>query len=293
MRQTARLSLEDFELLRAIGAHGSLSGAAKALALDHSSAFRRLGAIEARAGTPLFRRSRTGYTATEAGAVAIEGAQRILDDADQLQRQLAGRDARGGARLRITIPDTLAEVAARLCAAFTAAHPQIGCDLSVSNAFVNLQQPEADVALRACALMPNGLSVRRVGSIATAVYAASGAKVGKREALNEGVWVGFDDNLSHLSSAMWLRANVDEARIAMRVNSLPAALAACKAGVGRALLPCYFADAAGGVKRVSQPLAEVPTELWFAIHPDLRRSARVRALREFALAWLPKEMALT
>ena len=180
-----------------------------------------------------------------------------------------------------------------MCAAFTAAHPQIGCDLSVSNAFVNLQQPEADVALRACALMPNGLSVRRVGSIATAVYAASGAKVGKREALNDGMWVGFDDNLSHLSSALWLRANVDEARIAMRVNSLPAALAACKAGVGRALLPCYFADAAGGVKRVSQPLAEVPTELWFAIHPDLRRSARVRALREFALQWLPKEMALT
>lgn len=293
MRHTARLSLDDFELLRAIGAHGSLSGAAKALALDHSSAFRRLGAIEARAGTPLFRRSRTGYTATEAGAIAIEGAQRILDDADQLQRQLAGRDARGGARLRITIPDTLAEVAARLCAAFTAAHPQIGCDLSVSNAFVNLQQPEADVALRACALMPNGLSVRRVGSIATAVYAASAAKAGKREALAEGAWVGFDDTLSHLSSATWLRANVDQARVAMRVNSLPAALAACKAGVGKALLPCYFADAAGGVKRVSAPLPEVPTELWFAIHPDLRRSARVRALREFALAWLPKAMGLS
>lgn len=291
MRQP-RLSLDDLDLLRAIGAHGSLSGAAKALRLDHSSAFRRLAGIEARAGLPLFRRSRTGYTATEAGAVAIEGAQRILDDADELQRQLAGRDAPGATRLRITIPDTLAAVAARLCAAFSAEHPQVGCDLLVSNAFVNLQQPEADVALRACALMPQGLSVRRVGSIGTAVYAARGSARVRAEALGDGPWVGFDSHLSHLSSAHWLRANVDEARIAMRVNSLPAALAACQAGVGRALLPCYFADAATGVKRVSAPLAEVPTELWVAIHPDLRRSSRVRAFREFALRWLPEAMGL-
>lgn len=284
MRQ-ARLSLEDFELLRAIGARGSLSGAAKALALDHSSAFRRLAAIEARAGAALFRRSRSGYVATEAGAVAIAGAQRILDDADRLQRQLAGRDAQG--RLRITIPDTLAAVAARMCAAFSRQHPSVRCDLSVANAFVNLQQPDADVALRASALMPDGLSVRRIASISTAVYVASAAKVGKRSGLAEGEWVGFDDALSHLSSAHWLRAHVGDERIAMRVNSLPAALAACQAGIGRALLPCYYADAAGGVKRLSGPMAEVPTELWFAVHPDLRRSAKVKLLREFAMGWLP------
>ncbi|MFQ6311570.1 LysR family transcriptional regulator [Lysobacter capsici] len=286
MRQ-ARLSLEDFELLRAIGAHGSLSGAAKALALDHSSAFRRLAAIEARAGAALFRRSRSGYVATEAGAVAIAGAQRILDDADRLQRQLAGRDAQAQGRLRITIPDTLAAVAARMCAAFSRQHPSVRCDLIVANAFVNLQQPDADVALRASALMPDGLSVRRIASISTAVYVASGAKVGKRSGLAEGDWIGFDDALSHLSSAHWLRAHVGDERIAMRVNSLPAALAACQAGIGRALLPCYYADAAGGVKRLSGPMAEVPTELWFAVHPDLRRSAKVKLLREFAMGWLP------
>ncbi len=286
MRQ-ARLSLEDFELLRAIGAHGSLSGAAKALALDHSSAFRRLAAIEARAGAALFRRSRSGYVATEAGAVAIAGAQRILDDADRLQRQLAGRDAQPQGRLRITIPDTLAAVAALMCAAFSRQHPSVRCDLSVANAFVNLQQPDADVALRASALMPDGLSVRRIASISTAVYVASAAKVGKRSGLAEGEWIGFDDALSHLSSAHWLRAHVGDERIAMRVNSLPAALAACQAGIGRALLPCYYADAAGGVKRLSGPMAEVPTELWFAVHPDLRRSAKVKLLREFAMGWLP------
>ena len=42
------LSLDDLRLVRAIGAAGSLTGAARRLRIDHSTAFRRLGAIEAR-----------------------------------------------------------------------------------------------------------------------------------------------------------------------------------------------------------------------------------------------------
>lgn len=287
MRQE-RLSLDDLELLRAIGAHGSLTGAAKALAIEHSSAFRRLAAIEARVGSALFRRSRRGYVPTEAGELAIVGAQRLLLDVDELQRQLAGRDARAEGRIRVTIPDTLAALAAHMCREFHAAHPALRCDLIVANAFFNLQQQDAEVALRASASAPDGLSSRRIGAIATAAYAPAGATRGEPA---EGDWIGFDDTLAHLSSARWLRAHVPESRIAMRVNSLPAALAACQAGVGRALLPCYLADAATGVKRLAGNSDEIRTDLWFATHPDLRRSAKIRLLREFALRWLPPRIA--
>ena len=143
-----RLSLEDLELVRAIGASGSLSGAVRLLEVDHSSAFRRLAAIEARVGAALFRRSRRGYTPTEAGDLVIVAAQRMLSDAEHLARQLAGQDARAEGRIRITIPDTLAAVAARMCADFRRAHPALSCDLIVANAFSSLQQRDADVALR-------------------------------------------------------------------------------------------------------------------------------------------------
>lgn len=283
------LSMKDFELVRAIGASGNLTCAAKLLALDHSSAFRRLASIEQRIGAALFRRSRLGYAPTEAGELVIAGAQRILADAERLQRELSGRDARAEGSLRITIPDTLASVAAQWCAAFVAQYPSIRCDLVVANAFVNLQRRDADVALRACAAMPDGLSSKRLGAIATAVYApAQDAHPG---ICREGAWIGFDDALAHLSSAQWLGTHVAEDRIVMRVNSLPAALAACQAGLGRTLLPCYFGDAASGIRRASEPLEEVRTTLWFATHPDLRGSARIRLLREFALHWLPPRIA--
>ena len=284
-----RLSLEDLELVRAIGASGSLSGAVRSLEVDHSAAFRRLAAIEARAGAVLFRRSRRGYTPTEAGELVMATAQRMLADAEHLSRQLAGQDARAEGLIRITIPDTLAAVAARLCADFRRAHPALRCDLIVANAFSSLQQRDADVALRASEGPPTGLSAKRLADIPTAAYAARGER--DRRPVPEGEWVGFDESLAHLSSARWLQQHVPQARIAMRVNSLPAALAACQSGLGRALLPCYFADEAKGLKRLSAPLVEVRTQLWFVTHPDLRRSAKVRVLREFAAGWVPAVLA--
>src|SRR5690606_13014628 len=97
MRQD-RLSLEDLALVRGIGDAGSLAGAVRALEVDHSAAFRRLAAMEARLGTVLFRRSRRGYTPTDAGEVAIVAARRILADAQAPQRQLPGGDARSEER---------------------------------------------------------------------------------------------------------------------------------------------------------------------------------------------------
>lgn len=297
-----RLSLDDLELVRAIGAHGSLTGAAKALALDHSSAFRRLAAVEARVGAALFRRSRRGYTPTDAGELTIASAQRVLAETERLQRELAGRDARTEGRIRITLPDTLAPVAARMCAAFRAEQPGLRCDLVVANAFLTLQQQDADVALRASVLPPEGLSSRKVAAISIAAYEAAGRGSGRgggrgkttldEAALAQGDWVALDESLAHLSSAQWLSDRVPAERIAMRVNTLPAALAACEAGLGRALLPCYLADASPGVRRISAPLPQVRADLWFATHPDLRRSAKVKLLREFALKWLPREVAL-
>ncbi|MGH8084558.1 MAG: LysR family transcriptional regulator [Lysobacter sp.] len=284
-----RLSLDDLELVRSIGTSGSLAGAVKALGVDHSSAFRRLAAIEARTGAALFRRSRRGYTPTDAGELVIVAAQRILADAEGLQRQLAGGDARAEGRIRITVPDTLARVAAGMCAAFAAEHPALRCDLVVGNAFSSLQQRDVDVALRASPSPPDGLSAKRLGPIATAAYAPVAEKRGPP--LPGGRWIGFDETLSHLSSARWLHEHVPDAAIAMQVNALPAALAACQSGIGRALLPAYFGDAADGVKRLSTLLPDIRTDLWFATHPDLRRSARVRLLREFATDWLPARVA--
>ena len=273
-------SLDDLALVRAVAAHGSLAGAARELGIDHSNAFRRLGALEARAGVTLFRRSRHGYQATEAGELAAATAERVLDETSRLERELQGHDRRVQGLLRVTAPDTLARHVVDLCTAFEARHPDVRFELVINNAFLTLQKRDADVALRPARTSPPGLSVRRLAPIATAIYEPRA----RRKSAGER-WIGFGDALSHLDAAQWLRTHVDPSNIAMTVDALPAALAACEAGVGRALLPCFHAGASPRVCRVGDPLAEVQSQLWFATHPDLRGSTRVRLFRDFALEW--------
>lgn len=282
----AEWSLEDLDLVRAIAANGSLAGAARELRLDHSNAFRRLGAVEARLGVRLFRRSRHGYEPTDAGELAARTAERVLAQTTQLSRELQGIDEQVQGLLRVTAPDTLARHLIDLCRAFEAEHPAVRFELVVNNAFLALQQREADVALRPARQSPPGLSVRKLVPVATAAYAAKRRVGGTPER-----WIGFGEALAHLDAAQWLRTQVPPEQIALVVDTLPAALAACEAGVGRALLPCYQAASSPRLRRLGAALPQVQSQLWFATHPDLRSSARIRLFRDFATDWFAARAA--
>src|SRR3954470_10773545 len=65
-------------LVLAVHRAGSLTGAAKALGIDHSTAFRRLNAVETRLGVRLFERLPGGsYEATAAGERMAATAERM------------------------------------------------------------------------------------------------------------------------------------------------------------------------------------------------------------------------
>ena len=70
------LDWDEFRLVKAIADARSLVGAAEALGLNHSTIFRRLGAIETAIGARLFERSRAGYQPTAAGEEMIALADR-------------------------------------------------------------------------------------------------------------------------------------------------------------------------------------------------------------------------
>ncbi len=58
-------------------------------------------------------------------------------------------------------------------------------------------------------------------------------------------------------------------------------LAAARDGLGRAVLPCYLADAEAALTRLGEPIPELATDLWLLTHPDLRRVARIRAFMAY------------
>jgi DNA-binding transcriptional LysR family regulator len=103
----AEIVWDEFRLVRAIAEARSLAGAADTLGINHSTVFRRLGALEKAMGARLFERSRTGYAPTAAGEKMVDLANHIADEIVDLERKITGQDLRPSGDLRVTTNDTL------------------------------------------------------------------------------------------------------------------------------------------------------------------------------------------
>lgn len=290
----------DLRLVLAVQRAGALTGAARALGVDHSTAFRRLRALEGRTGGRLFERLPGGlYEPTEAGARMAAAAERMEDEALALDRAITGIDTRPAGRLRVTCSETLAY--ARLTghlAAFRRDYPGIVVELAIDNRVLSLTRREADVALRPIRPREGDLWGRKLAGVAWAIYgapdlvAALGPLDGVADLARCSV-IGWERTTARIAAADWLERRVPARAVVYRTASLVNQWVAAQAGLGLALLPCYLADGAPGVVRaMAETVEEIAGELWIVTHADLKATARVRAFFETVGEALARERAL-
>jgi len=280
----------DLRTLLAIAREGSLAGAARRLKVNHSTVFRRLGAIEARLETRLFERQDGSYATTAAGEDLLRTAERVEAEVEGLERRLSGQDLRLTGSLRLTAPDDLAEVMVMpALVEFRARYPDITVELAVDNRMLNLTRREADIALRPTRQPPETLTGRRVATLASAVYTAAGTDPAAGGGPS---WIAWEEGAGPPAVAAWLAARAEGQAIGYRSNSLLNQASAVRAGLGRAVLPCFLGDSDAGLRRVAPPPPELTTELWLLTHPDLQRTARIRALLDLLYDTLRRRRAL-
>lgn len=285
---------DDLRLVLAVSETGTLSGAARRLGVTHSTVFRRLSDIEKDLGVRLFDRFRDGYAATAAGDSVTALAARFASEFVALERRLSGQDLRPSGMVRITTTDTISAMLMRAMPGLRATHPEIHIEITISNAMANLTRREADIAIRPVPAPPESLVGRRIATIAHAIYGSpeylsqhGGADPSELD------WIGLDDTLASTVIGRWIRDNVADARIAVRVDALPALKDAACAGLGVALLPCYVGDAEPALRRAgAAALADVHSTLWLLTHADLKRTARIQAVMTYLATALGSERAL-
>lgn len=292
----------ELRLVLAVCRAANLALAATRLNIDHSTAFRRLKALETRLGVRLFDRLSGGvYQATEAGQRMAAAAERMEDEVLALDRDLTGRDHRLAGRLRVTSSETLAySRLTRHLAVFRQAHPGLAVVLSIDNRVLNLSRREADVALRPVRPRQGDLWGRRLAKIAWGIYAAP-AYLAEREPLGSmsppafahHAWIGWEEGTTGIQAVQWLAQTVPDDALVYRSNSLVNQLVAARAGIGLALLPCYLGDSEDGVMRATpEPVPDLEGELWIVAHADLKSTARVRAFFDVVGDGLARERAL-
>jgi DNA-binding transcriptional LysR family regulator len=269
----------DLRLVLAVARRRSLTGAAVDLGINHSTAFRRLGALEDRLGVRLFERLPGGvYLPTPSGERAAAAGERVETEAAALDREILGRDHRLTGRLRVTSSETLAyRLLTRHVAAFRSIHPGIAVELVVDNRILSLSRREADVALRVTRPKEGDLFGRKLADIAWTIYGAPDV-VGAAVSAFAGPFVGWEEGTFGVNAADWLSAAVPAGSVVYRTNSVVNQLVAAREGIGLAVLPCYLGDVEPGlVRALPDPVPELERELWIVTHGDLRTTARVRA----------------
>ncbi len=288
----SRLDWDDLRYVLAVARAGSLSGAARALSVMHSTMLRRIDAIEDKLQARLFERMRNGYVPTEAGEALCRVAEQCEPLVAEAERQIVGGDARLTGSLHVTTGLVVAQyLLPRPLAKFCAAHPDIEVEVQGARERLDLSRREADIAVRMSAEVPDYLVGRKLGEIDFRVYAWHEApylrKSGKQPRLrpvdalvNELPWICFQRGDRERVYDRWMHAHVPQSSVAVRADHFPTALSLMRAGIGVALLPEFMAREVDGLVPLSAPVAELRSPLWILTHPDLRNSARVRAFMQ-------------
>lgn len=290
----------DLKLALAIHRAENLTGGARALGINHSTAFRRLNALEEKLGARLFERLPGGvYLATAEGERVATTAERVETEADALDRDVAGRDHRLVGVLRVTASETLAySVLTGELARFRQEHPGIVVELVVDNRILSLSRREADIALRVTRPREPDLHGRKLADISWTVYATP-ELVNQHGAIDSPgqmtgrPFVGWGAEVSGIAAADWLTEWIEAKAVIYRANSLINQFTAAKASIGFVVLPCYLGDPEPLlVRALSNPVPELTRELWIVTHADLRRTARVRAFFDLVGQGLAEKQSL-
>lgn len=288
----ARLDWDDLRYVLAVARAGSLSGAARALSVMHSTMLRRIDAVEEKLQVRLFERLRSGYVATEAGEALCRVAEQCEPLIAEAELRIAGGDTRLTGNLHVTTGVVVAQyLLPRPLATFCAMHPDIEVEVQGARERLDLSRREADVAIRMSADVPDYLVGRKLGEIDFRAYAWHDApwlpKTGKKQKLlpvstlvRDFPWICFERGAHNRVYDRWLHAEVPDTSVAMRADHFPTALAMMRAGIGIALMPEFIVREVDGLVALTEPIAELRSPLWILTHPDLRNSARVRAFMQ-------------
>jgi DNA-binding transcriptional LysR family regulator len=281
----------DLRYFVALARQGTLSGAAREVGAEHTTVARRVSALEASLGVHLFERDAKGFVLTPEGERMIETAYRIEAEIFGLQRTADSEAAGLTGVVRISAPPMFASafLTPRLVA-LRRSHPGLVLELAGESRSVSLSRREADIAIRLARPEPSSVVARQTGRLAHGLYAAPDYLSRTPEAAWE--FIGYDEHLDHTPQQRWLTSVARGRPLVFRTNALASLHSAAAAGMGLAVLPRFLGDPDPGLERLPVDAAAAARELWLVVHPDLRRSPRVRLVFYFVAELIRSERAM-
>jgi DNA-binding transcriptional LysR family regulator len=271
---------------------GSLSGAARKLALTQPTVGRHIDALETALGLSLFSRSPQGLRATPAALELVGYAETMASASAALQRTASGGAKADRGTVRVAASEMIGcEVLPPILARFRDDHPGITLELAISSRNEDLLRRDADIAVRMVRPRQKSLVARRIGKSAIGFYAHRNyaQKYGLPKTIAElekHCLIGFDRDALALRSLGKLPRAVTRENFGFRCDSDLAQFAVLRAGVGIGGCQHNIARRFEELVPVLAKAIRFELEVWVAMHEDMKSTGRVRLLFDHLAAGL-------
>ncbi|HLX03896.1 MAG TPA: LysR family transcriptional regulator [Candidatus Binatus sp.] len=273
---------DDIRFFLAIAREQSLSGAARALNVDHATVGRRLTAFERRLSAKLFNRTPEGFAITSAGQAILNQAEGMEAAALAVDRLASGQDTRSSGLVRLTTLEMLAhQVIAPALAILLDKHPQLQIELLIGLPMLDVARRQADIAVRTARPTDSNLICRKLGEWGVTAYAsrrylAAHGRPKRGAGLRGHSLIKYPITPPSFGKPFH-GESLEGARIAMHTTGTAfVQIRAVEHGIGIGELPCCLADENPELERVWPNERPAMRPVWMVIHQDLRRAARIR-----------------
>lgn len=247
---------------------GSFRQAAARLALPPSTLSRRIAALEARLGVPLFLRTTRSVSLTSAAKPFLEACLEVLEAAERAHAALTTGHQRQ-ARMRIAMPvDLGVDLLGSAIAEFVDAHPGLRVELDLSSRAADLLRDPVDLAFRIGRPLDERLVARKIAEVTSGVYAAPGLlrRLAPLTTPEQLATLPCLDLRTAQGSMPWrlgsCRWDAAPGPSVLAANSVALLRRLAEEGRGLALLPDHVAAQGVQARRLVRVLGSLPTPTW-------------------------------
>lgn len=285
--------LEAWAIFAKVAETGSFARAAAELSLSQGTVSKAITRLEARVKSMLFHRTSRSMTLTDHGAVALEFANKILEEGLAVEAELTEQSANLRGQVRVAAPMSfgLSHVAPAL-PGFMARYPEVALDIDFSDALVDLVERRFDLAIRIAKLSDSSLLARRLCTVrillvgSPSYFKEHGRPKHPRDlAVHRALQYAYSPSGGNWRFRHPQHGEFTQTMFApLRVNNAEALVPALHAGLGLALQPEFLAwqDIQSGKLESAFDDWEVePIALHLVTPPGRRRPARVQALIDY------------
>ena len=281
---------EDLRHFLAVGRVGTLSGAARELKVDHATISRRLASLERDLQVRLVERLPRACRLTDVGSHVFTLAQALQDDAFAIERAVRASQSPLAGKVSLSVPPVLvASFLAEHLTEFRQRFAAIQLSVAGQAQQVSLSRREADIAVRLVRPTEAGSVVRKLGTMAFALYASRSYEALPHPERWE--FVAYDARFEAMPQQKWLRSLAGKRAIACELSDIHSHHAAVRAGAGVGGLPCFLGDADETLLRVADEEPSFARDIWLVVHRDLKSTGPVRAAMDFLVEVMKRNAA--